>query len=53
MNNIAKASDTPVTVRFPRKTHKELKKLAKKNGRSFNSEVVARLNGSLLGVETT
>ncbi len=45
--HIASSQDTAVTVRFPSKTHRKLKAEAKKNGRSFNTEVVFRLNQTL------
>jgi len=52
IKNIASAQDTSVTVRFPGETHEKIKKLAHQNGRSFNSEVVKRLNESIHGQES-
>lgn len=49
MKNIASAFDTSVTVRFPGETHEKLKELALENGRSFNSEIIKRLNESIHG----
>lgn len=37
---------TPLQVRMPFSLRQELKLVAKKNGRSLNSEIVARLNST-------
>ena len=43
----AKATDPSVRVRFPESIKKSIVKAAIRNGRSFNSEVIARLARSL------
>jgi metal-responsive CopG/Arc/MetJ family transcriptional regulator len=48
MNLVAKANDTSVRVRVPRKVLRELDLAAAQAGRSRNSEIIYRLKQSLL-----
>ena len=40
---IAKATDKGIRIRFPAPIRKKLKEAARRNGRSFNSEVLVRV----------
>lgn len=48
MNLVAKANDTSVRVRVPRKVLREIDLAAAQAGRSRNSEIIYRLKQSLL-----
>lgn len=47
MNIQASSNDPRVSVRFPDTLQAALKAAAERNGRSFNTEVITRLNESV------
>lgn len=47
MNIQASSNDPRISVRFPDRLKASLEKAARKNGRSFNTEVLTRLNESI------